>query len=161
MAYPPVTFDANLEHIVTVILNLTLAHPLALAISQSFVNPFDDFRTIDINDVHEFRYNMTSALLSTPGIKLHVTIVKKIQRMVSYTCYKEDNNHADCDTPSLWDMDVYSKWCRNGYATYLTSLIPVPSSTAAATSPPATATTAEFVTTAQKDDYAALISWKR
>jgi hypothetical protein len=87
--------------------------------------------------------------------------LKKIQRMVSYACYKKKNNHADCDNPLLLDIDVYSKWCRNGYATYLTSLIPIPSSTAAATSTPATATTAAFVTTAQKDDNAALISWNR
>jgi hypothetical protein len=120
-SHPPANFDANLEHIVTVILKLTLTHPLALALSQSFLNTSDDFRAIDINDVHEFRYNMTSVSLSTPGIKLHVTIVKKIQRMVSYTCYKEDKNQADCDTPTSLDIDVYSKWCRNGYAAYLTS----------------------------------------
>jgi hypothetical protein len=58
-SYPPPNFDANLEHIVTVILKLTLAYALALALSQSFVNTFDDFRTIDIDDVHEFRYNTT------------------------------------------------------------------------------------------------------
>jgi hypothetical protein len=57
--------------------------------------------------------------------------------------------------------DVYFKWCQNGYAIYLTSLIPVPGSTATATSTSATATTAAFVTTAQKDDDAALISWNR
>jgi hypothetical protein len=161
--YPPANFDAILEHIVTVILKLTLTHPLALALSQSFVNTFDDSCTIDINDIHEFRYNMTSVPLSTPGIKLHVTVVKKIKCMVSYARYKEEMNHTDCDTPIVWDTDVYSKWCRNGYATYLTSLIPVPSSTAAATSTPATATTttAAFVTTAQKNDDAALISWNR
>jgi hypothetical protein len=55
---------------------------------------------------------------------------------------------------------MVSEWF---YATYLTSLIPVPSSTAAATSTPVTATTttAAFVTTAQKNDDAALISWNR
>jgi hypothetical protein len=159
--YPPVNFDANLEHTVTVILKLSLAHPLALALSQSLVNTFDVFRTIDTDDVHEFRYNMTFALLGTPGTKLHVTVVKKIQRMVSYARYKEENKDLDCDTPDVWDTNVYSKWCRNGYATYLTSLIPVPGSTAAATSTPATSMTAAFVTTAQKDDNAALISWNR
>jgi hypothetical protein len=35
--YLPASFDANLEYIVMVILNLTLNHPLALALSQSFV----------------------------------------------------------------------------------------------------------------------------
>jgi hypothetical protein len=111
-----------------------LAHPLALALSQSFVNTFDDFWTIDIDDVHEFRYNMTTDPPSTPGTKLHVTIVKKIQRMVSYGRYKEENKDPDWDTPDIWDSDVYSKWCRNGYDNYLTSLTaPVPGSTAAAT----------------------------
>jgi hypothetical protein len=83
VSYPPVNFDVNLEHIVTVILKLSLAYPLALVLCQSFVNTFDDFRTIDIDDIHEFRYNMTSDPPSTPGTKLHVTTVKKIQRMVS------------------------------------------------------------------------------
>jgi hypothetical protein len=86
--YPPANFDADLEHIITMILKLTLTHPLALALSQSFVNTFDDFRTIDVNDVHELRYNMTYVSLSTPGIKLHGTVVKKIQRMVSYARFK-------------------------------------------------------------------------
>jgi hypothetical protein len=50
----------------------------------------------------------------------------------------------------------------SGYANYLTSLtVPVPGSTAAATSTPATPTTTAFVTTAQKDDDAALISWNK
>jgi hypothetical protein len=111
MAYPPVNFDANLEHIVTLILNLTLAHPLALALSQSFMNTFDDFRTINIDDVHDFRYNTTTDPANTPGTKLHVTIVKKIQRMVSYARFKEENKDADCDTPDVWDNDIYSKWC--------------------------------------------------
>jgi hypothetical protein len=145
--HPPAKFDSNLEHIVTVILNLPLTHPLASALSQSFVNTFDDFRTIDIEDVHDFRYNMTSVPLTTPGMKLHVTVVKKIQRMVSYALYKEENSHADCDTPLSWDTDVYSKWSRDGYATYLTSLIPITSSTTAVTSTPATATTDTATTT--------------
>jgi hypothetical protein len=102
---------------------------------------------------------MTTDPPSTPGTKLHVTIVKKIQCMVSYARYKEDNKDTDCDTPDIWNTDVYSKWCRNGYTNYLTSLTaPVPGSTAAATSTPATSTAA-FVTNAQKDDDAALISW--
>jgi hypothetical protein len=75
--YSPANFDENPEHIVTVILKLPLAHPLALALSQSFVNTFDDFRTIDIDDVHEFRYNMTTDPADTPSTKLHVTINRR------------------------------------------------------------------------------------
>jgi hypothetical protein len=107
--YSPANFDTNLEHIITVILKLPLAHPLALASSQSFVDTFDDFWTIDIDDVHEFRYNMTTDPVNTPGTKLHITVVKKIQRMVSYARFKEDSNDADCDTPDVWDTDIYSK----------------------------------------------------
>jgi hypothetical protein len=53
--FPPPNLDTNLEHIVTVILNLAITHSLALGLSQSYINTFDDFRTIEINDVHEFR----------------------------------------------------------------------------------------------------------
>jgi hypothetical protein len=106
--YPAPNFDANLEHILMVILKLTLTHPLALALSQSFVSTFDDFQTIDIDDIHEFRYNMTTDPANTPGTKLHVTVVKKIQCMVSYACFKEESNDTDCDTPYVWDTDIYS-----------------------------------------------------
>jgi hypothetical protein len=160
-SYPPPNFDANLEHIVVVILKLTLAHPLALALSQSFVNTFDDFWTIDIDDVHEFRYNTTNDPANTPGTKLHVTVIKKIKRMVSYARFKEESKDADFDTPDVWDTDIYSKWCQNGYANYLTSLtVPLPGSNDASIPTPATSIAA-FVTNAQKDDNAALISWNR
>jgi hypothetical protein len=160
--YSPANFDANLEHIVVVILKLPFAHPLALALSQSFVNTFDDFWTIDIDDVHDFRYNTTTDPANTPGTKLHVTVVKKIQHMVSYARFKEESKDTDCDTPDVWDTDIYSKWCRNGYATYLASLTgSLTGSNAAAIPTPVMSTTAAFVTTAQKEDNAALISWNR
>jgi hypothetical protein len=47
-------FDPYLEHAVTVILKLPLIHPLAVALLQTF----DDFRTIDTEDGHEFRYTL-------------------------------------------------------------------------------------------------------
>jgi hypothetical protein len=162
VSYPPPNFDANLEHIVMVILKLPLTHPLALALSQSFINTFDDFWTIDIDDVHEFRYNMTTDPANTPGTKLHVTVVKKIQHMVCYACFKEESKDTDCATPDVWDTDIYSKRCRNGYATYLASLTgSLTGSKATAIPTPVTSTSAAFVTTAQKDDDAALISWNR
>jgi hypothetical protein len=51
-------FDPDLEHVVTVILGHALTHPLALALSQSYVQTFDDIRTIDVDDVHEFKYTL-------------------------------------------------------------------------------------------------------
>jgi hypothetical protein len=160
--YPAPNFDANLEHIVMVILKLTLTHPLALALSQSIINTFDDFQTFDIDDVREFRYNTTTDPPDTPGTKLRVTAVKKIQRMVSYARFKEESKDTNCDTPDVWDTDIYSKWCRNGYAKYIESL--TGSSLAPATATPlllVTSTTAAYVSPAQKDDDAALISWNR
>jgi hypothetical protein len=55
--FPSPNLDADLEHIVTVILNLAITHTLALGLSQSYINTFDDFRTIEINDVHEGTLN--------------------------------------------------------------------------------------------------------
>jgi hypothetical protein len=108
--------------------------------------------------VHEFRYNLPNDPPNSPGTKLHAMAVKKIQRMVCYACYKEDVSDIESDDPTVWDINTYSEWSRNGYATYLAALI---SSKAAAIPIPVTSTATAFVTTAQKDDEAALISWNR
>jgi hypothetical protein len=141
-----------------VILNLAMTHPLALGLSQSFINTFDDFPTIGIDDVHEFRYNLPTDPPEHPGAKLHLTVIKKIQRMVCYARVKEDLKDTESDNPTLWDIDTYSKGCRNGYATYLATLV---GTNAAAIPILVTSTAIAFVTTAQKDDEAALISWNR
>jgi hypothetical protein len=121
--FSPPSFDTHLEHVVTVILDLALTHPLALGLFQSYVNTFDDFGTIDIDDVHEFRYNLPNDPKEHPGTKLHPIIVKKIQRMACYARFKEDLGDAESNNPTVWDIETYSKWCRNGYATYLAALI--------------------------------------
>jgi hypothetical protein len=114
------------------------------------------------HDVQEFRYNMTTDPANIPGTKLHATVVKKIQCMVCYACFKEESKDTDCNTLDVWDTDIYSKWCQNGYTTYLASLTgSLSGSNAAAIKVPVTSTPAVFVTTAQKDDDAALISWNR
>jgi hypothetical protein len=148
-------FDANLEHVVTQILKHPLTHPIALALSQSYVPSFDDFQTIDVDDVHELKYTMAN-VPKDPGTKLHLMLVKKIQRCVCYARYKEDLKDAESDDPTVWSHDTYSKWCRNGYATYLAT-----SSNAAAIPLLVTSMTTAFVITPQKDDEAALISWNR
>jgi hypothetical protein len=156
--FPPANLDTHLEHVVTVILDLALTHPLALGLSQSYINTFDDFRTIDIDDVHEFRYNLPNDPKEHPGTKLHPMIVKNIQCMACYARFKKDLHDTESDNPTVWDIDTYSKWCRNGYATYLAALIGF---NAPATPIPVTSMATAFVTTAQKDDEAALISWNR
>jgi hypothetical protein len=152
--------------VITQILKLALTHPLALALSQSYitlalsqsyVNTFNDFRTIDIEDIHEFTYRLTADPKERPGTKLHLMAVKKVQCMVCYAPFKEGLNDSESDDPTLWDLDTYSKWCRNGYATYLIALNP----NVAVAPLPETSMATAFVSTAQKDDEAALISWNR
>jgi hypothetical protein len=74
-------------------------------------------------------------------------VFKKIQCMVCYACFKDDLNDLEFDDPTLWNLDTYSKWCRNGYATYLAAMNP----NAAVTPLPATSMTTAFVSTAQKE----------
>jgi hypothetical protein len=77
--------------------------------------------------------------------------------MVSYARFKEESKDTDCNTPDVWDTDIYSKRCRNGYAKYIESL--AGSSLAPATATPllqVTSTTAAYISPAQKDDDAAL-----
>jgi hypothetical protein len=114
------TFDQNLKHVIRVILGHHLTHPTSLALSQSYVTTFDDFRTIDMDDVYEFQYNATPK--ATPDTKLHLTLVKQVQRCACYAWYKESLNDAESDDPTSWSQATYSKWCRNGYATYLATL---------------------------------------
>jgi hypothetical protein len=156
--FPPANLDTHLEHVVTVILDLALTHLLPLALSQSYINTFDDFRTIDIDDIHEFRYNLPNDPEEHPGTKLHPMVVNKIQCMACYACFKEDLHDTESDNPTIWDIDTYSRWSQNGYATYLAALI---GSNAAVTPTLVTSTSTAFVSTTQKDDEAALISWNR
>jgi hypothetical protein len=65
-------------------------------------------------------------------------------------------HNAESNDPTLWDKATYSKWCCNGYPAYIATL-----TTAAATPLPVTSMAAAYVSPAQKDDEAALISWNR
>jgi hypothetical protein len=83
-------------------------------------------------------------------------LVKQVQHCIHYDCFKEGLNDLQSDNPTLSSKTEYSTWCRNGYATYLATLAP-----ATATPLPVTSMTAIYVSPAQKDDEAALISWNR
>jgi hypothetical protein len=69
---------------------------------------------------------------------------------------KEGLNDLQSDNPTLWSKTEYSTWSRNGYAMYLPTL-----ALATATPLPVTSMPAAYVSPAQKDDKAALISWNR
>jgi hypothetical protein len=64
-------FDPDLEHIVTKILKFTLIHTTTLALSQSYIQTFDDFQTIDVDDVHEFTLTTSTDPNAPADTKLH------------------------------------------------------------------------------------------
>jgi hypothetical protein len=115
---------------------------------------FDEFRTIDVDDIYEFQYSSTPKV--SPDTKLHFMLVKKVQRCIHYARYKEEKNDLQSDDPTLWSKTEYSTWSRNGNPAYLATLAP-----AAATPLLVTPMTATYVSPAQKDDEAAVISWNR
>jgi hypothetical protein len=146
--------DANHEYVIIYILGFTLTHPVGIALTQSYITTFDDFRTIDVDDVYEFQYSTTPK--ATPDTKLHFMLVKQVHCCFSYAHYKESLQDAESDDPTSWRKATYYKWSHSRYATYLTTL-----TSAAATPLLVTSMTAAYVNPAQKDDEAALISWNR
>jgi hypothetical protein len=45
--------DQDLEFVIIDIMGFTLTHPVGLALPQSYVLTFEEFRSIEVNDVHE------------------------------------------------------------------------------------------------------------
>jgi hypothetical protein len=84
-------------------------------------------------------------------------LVKQIQRCIHYARFKESLKDVESDDPTLWKQATYLAWSRNGYPAYLATLL----APAAATPLQVTSMTAIYVSPAQKDDEAALISWNR
>jgi hypothetical protein len=103
---------------------------------------------------YEFQYGSTPK--ASPDTKLHFMLVMQVQRCIHYARYKEGLNDLQSNHSTLWSKTEYSTWPRNGYPAYLTTLTP-----AAATPLPVTSMTAAYVSLAEKDDEAALISWNR
>jgi hypothetical protein len=147
--------DQDLEFVIIDIMGFTLTHPVGLAVPQSYVMMFEEFRSIDVDDVYEFTY--TNKANANPDTKLHFMLVKQVQHCIYYTHHKEAKNDAQSNNPTLWSKSEYTTWCRNGYAIYLTSLVP------ATATPflPVTSMTAAYASPAQKDDDVALITWNR
>jgi hypothetical protein len=141
--------DAYLEFLIIDLMGFTLTHPVGLALPQSYVTTFDEFCTIDVDDVYEFQYSST--LKGKPDEKLHFMLVKQVQRCVHYTRLKEGLNDVQSNYPTLWSKTEYTTWCQNGYATYIAALA-TSTATATGTPLPVTSTTATYVSPAQKDD---------
>jgi hypothetical protein len=153
-----VNFDSVLEHFVVHFLKVKITHQIAYVLDQAFVNTIDEFRSTNPVDIHTFTYKLPGDAKGTNGTLLHMTLVKQIQSGVYYCRFLEDNNDPACDDPTKMDYANFSKWRRNGQAVYQASLNPP----GKAIAPPSIgSTTAAYVSTVQKDDDAALISWNR
>ena len=157
------SFDAPLEHLITKIAKHGLTDPYPLALSYACVKTFDQFRMIDINDVPLFIYKDPKDPKGATTLPLHLTLIREIQRLVSYCQYLEDSNHADCDDPTLWKYDACREWQRKSYIAFINA-----KATAALASPTAIAgasavgsATLPIISAKQKDDDAALVSWNR
>jgi hypothetical protein len=108
------SFDTDLEHLVLDIMKYDLKHPLAIALEQAYITTFYEFRSIEVADVGD--YTILDANTKDKS-KLHINLVKAIQRGVSYARHLEDINDPDCDDPTRSDSKTYSKWTQNGYVT--------------------------------------------
>jgi hypothetical protein len=86
-------------------------------------------------------------------------LTPRLRQSFIITLPRQSINDPDCDDPTQWDAKTYSKWTRNGYATYLNTVQANAAALAATTIGSTTTTT--IIITAQKDDDAALISWNR
>jgi hypothetical protein len=116
------------------------------------------FKIITCRTGADTEFTYTEKAKTKPDTKLHFMLVKQVQRCVHYTRLKEGLNDVQSDNSTLWSKTEYTTWCQNGYATYVAAL-----ATATATATPllVTSMTATYVSPAQKDDDAALISWNR
>jgi hypothetical protein len=150
-----VSFDPALEHFVLRFLKVKLTHEIAYALDQAFVNTFDEFCTINTVDIHAFTHKLPGETSST---LIHPMLVKQIERGVHYCQFLKDANDPACGDPTLMDYDTFNKWKQKGHAAYQVTLIP-PGTVIAPT--PIGGTTAAYVSVAQKDDDAALVSWNR
>jgi hypothetical protein len=72
------------------LMGFTLTHLAGLALPQSYVTTFDEFHTIEVDDIYEFLYSSTPK--DKPETKLHFMLVKQVQRCIHYTRFKEGLN---------------------------------------------------------------------
>jgi hypothetical protein len=110
------SFDPDLEHLIIDIMKYDLNHTLAIAIEQAYIIKFDEFRSIEIADVNGYTITDASTKVTT---KFHGTLVKAVQRGVTYARYEEYLNYPESDDPTKWDAKAFSKWTQNRYVNYL------------------------------------------
>jgi hypothetical protein len=138
------SLDANLEHLIINIMGFTLTHPVGLVLPQSYVTTFDEFHTIDVDDVYKFQYS------STP----------KVYQIQNYTsCLSSKFNVIFIMLASRKAWMIYNPMIQT-YGARLSTLHGA-LAPATATTLPVTSMSAAYVSPAQKDDEAALISWNR
>jgi hypothetical protein len=153
-----VNFDPFLELFVKDFLKSSKTHQITYALDQNFINTFDEFRIFDVEDMHKWTYKVPGSSATDPDLYLHIGCIKTITRGTYYCRSLVDDNDADCDDPTNWTYEAFNIWRRNMCTAYVAKL----SNAAIALQPAAIGSTGPaFLTTAQKDDDAALVSWNR
>jgi hypothetical protein len=153
---PSATFDAKLTDLVEGIMACSLADRIPLAIEDYGVTTFEDFKSININDIDIVNFKVNGRV----PIKKFEAL--EIRKAVVYSLYREDLQDTDWNDPSKWDLAVYGPWSRHGVFRYIqhhaTTLGGAPLAV-----PPIGTTSAPYValTPQEKADDAALVSWYR
>ena len=114
------SFDTELQHLVTDIMLIKLTDNAALALQETGMKSFDDFRTMDIDDAKDLVYPKALGTVVSTTHPLQQLAIKKIIRTIHYCHYCEDDrSDAYCDNPLNWDPIIFSKWCRNGIQAWI------------------------------------------
>ena len=153
---PSANFDTKLADLVKGIMACDLADRIPLAIEEYGVSTFEDFKSIDINDIDIVNFKVNSKI----PIKKFEAL--EIRKAVVYALYREDLQDTGWNDPSQWDLAVYGPWSRHGVFRYMQQHAATLGGTPLAV-PPIGTTSAPYVaqTPQEKADDATLVSWYR
>ena len=108
-------FDTGMIHVLARILKVRLNHAIAQALWNDTVFEYLELKyhgEDDINWVYE--YKSTS--------KQDTVVLRAVNAYALYLSGNGDDKKAM--DPTLWDVDVFNKWRRNDYVTFLANSVP-------------------------------------
>jgi hypothetical protein len=100
----PARFYANLQHLVEKIMVCDLTDRTALAIEEYGITTFENFKSIDINNIDIVNFKVSA---SVPIKKFEAL---EISKAVVYCLFREGLKDTDWDDPTKWDVATYGAW---------------------------------------------------